>query len=468
MLTTGKKDKIKISNNRYRLNYHIMGPSGWINDPNGLSYFNGYYHVFFQHHPYSADWGPMHWGHVRSKDLIHWEPLPIALFPDTSQDSDGCFSGSAIVVDNKLYLMYTGHLLSDPNDPDSYTQNQNIAVSTDGINFRKSEYNPVIPGPPEDNDKDFRDPKVWYINNQWFSVIGSKNMDGLGRVLLYSSKNLRAWSYLGPLAEAQNVDAEGYVWECPDFFELDGSNVLIVSPQGMKPQGNKYKNLFQTGYFVGDFDYNTMNFNHNTFSELDHGHDFYAPQTFQAPDGRRILFGWMDMWESDMPEKEDGWAGALTFPRELHLINNKIHMEPIDDIQQLRTHKIAEGNYSQYKSIVLPDHSAEYLGTFDANSDVQVCIKTIENNEVFNLEISSESNQASLQKYNDPEPRVASLNLGKKFDIHILIDSSSAEIFINSGEVVFTERFYDEHDLFIETYTKENDFQINAFQLATK
>lgn len=466
MMTSDKKESIKVTNSRYRLNYHIMGPNGWINDPNGLSYFKGYYHVFFQHHPYSADWGPMHWGHARSKDLIHWESLPIALFPDTPQDADGCFSGSAIVVDDKLYLMYTGHVLSNPDDPDSYTQNQNIAFSSDGINFQKSIYNPVIPTPPDDNSKDFRDPKIWYANNHWFSIIGSKNKSGLGRALLYSSQNLKTWSFLGSLAEAKNADAEGYVWECPDFFKLDGSDILIVSPQGIKPKGNKYKNLFQTGYYVGDFDYKSMNFNHNSFSELDYGHDFYAPQSFQAPDGRRILLGWMNMWESDMPEKVDGWAGALTFPRELNLINNKLHMNPIEEIQQLRTHKIAEGNYSQYNSIVLPNNSVEYLGTFDAKSDVQICIKNIENNEIFILKISSELNQASLQKYNDFEPRVANLSLEKQFDIHILIDSSSAEIFINNGEAVFTERFYDEHDLFIETSTSENDFQINAFQLS--
>lgn len=310
-----------ITNDRYRLNYHVTAPSGWMNDPNGFSFFKGYYHIFYQYHPNSVKWGPMHWGHARSKDLVHWERLPIALRPGDSEDKDGCFSGSAIVKDDRLYLIYTGHNLKNENNSDDYWQNQNLAVSEDGITFKKCEANPIIPEPPIDNAADFRDPKIWFDNNKWFVILGSKNNKGLGRVLLYSSTDLKKWDYIGPIATAKSIDTEGYVWECPDFFKINGQDILIMSPQGIKAKDLKYRNFYQTGYLIGKFDQVTNKFVHGEFHELDYGHDFYATQTMLAPDGRRLMFAWMDMWESEMPEQADGWAGALTFPRELHLKN---------------------------------------------------------------------------------------------------------------------------------------------------
>ena len=163
--------QIEVTNERYRLGYHVMAKSGWINDPNGFCYFKGYYHIFYQHHPYSADWGPMHWGHARSKDLVHWEDLPIALTPGSKEDKDGCFSGSAIVKDDTLYLFYTGHHYYGDNDPEHFWQNQNMAYSIDGVNFTKYEHNPVIASEPEDNTHHFRDPKVWEDNGKYYMIL---------------------------------------------------------------------------------------------------------------------------------------------------------------------------------------------------------------------------------------------------------------------------------------------------------
>lgn len=135
-------NEMTVTNQRYRLNYHLMAKSGWINDPNGLSYFKGYYHIFYQYYPYDSEWGPMHWGHARSKDLVHWETLPVALTPGESED--GCFSGSAIEYDGKLWLIYTGHHYTDPTDQEQFYEDQNLAYSTDGIHFTKYEGNPVL------------------------------------------------------------------------------------------------------------------------------------------------------------------------------------------------------------------------------------------------------------------------------------------------------------------------------------
>lgn len=222
-----------ISNDRYRLGYHIMPKSGWINDPNGFSYFNGYYHIFYQHYPYAPEWGPMHWGHARSKDLVHWETLPIALTPGDTEDKDGCFSGTGIVKDDTLYLFYTGHHYYGDNDPDHFWQNQNMAFSQDGLHFTKYQHNAIIPKPPEDNTHHFRDPKVWQHGDDYYMIVGSQNNESLGRIILYRSHDLLSWDYIGPVDMSNGQQIEGYMWECPDLFELDGQHVLLFSPQGM-------------------------------------------------------------------------------------------------------------------------------------------------------------------------------------------------------------------------------------------
>ena len=325
-------------NERYRLGYHIMAPANWINDPNGLIQYKGEYHVFYQHHPYDENWGPMHWGHVKSKDCIHWKHCPIALAPGDEFDKGGCFSGSAVDNNGELTLIYTGHNYIDK-EKDTFYETQNIAVSKDGITFEKYENNPVIAVLPEDSIHHFRDPKVWKHEDKWYMVVGNSTKDKIGRVILYSSLDLRKWDYVGTLATSKGE--LGYMWECPDFFKLGNKYVLSFSPQGIEKKDGKYPNLFQTGYIVGDYDYDKNEFKHGTFNEFDNGHDFYAVQTFLDDKGRRIAIGWMDMWESDMPTKQDGWCGALTMPRELTLSNdNKIKMNPIEEAELLREENI--------------------------------------------------------------------------------------------------------------------------------
>ena len=219
---------IKVTNQRYRQQFHISTPGGWLNDPNGLCYFKGYYHVFYQFHPYSAEWGPMHWGHVRSRDLVHWEQLPVALVPGDPEDTGGCFSGSAIVKDGRLYLIYTGHHYFDDGDQDHFWENQNLAYSDDGIHFTKSKHNPIITA-PADNTQHFRDPKVWQKDGYYWLILGSQATDGLGRALLYRSTNLILWENQGPIAKAKVADSEGFMWESPDFFRDNDTDILLYS-----------------------------------------------------------------------------------------------------------------------------------------------------------------------------------------------------------------------------------------------
>jgi len=444
-----KRDAIELTNTRYRLGYHVSAPSGWINDPNGFCYFDGYYHVFFQHHPHSAEWGPMHWGHARSKDLVHWEELPIALTPGDKEDEDGCFSGSAIVKDGVLYLFYTGHHYYGDGDKDHFWQNQNMAYSKDGIHFTKYENNPVIAKEPEDNTHHFRDPKVWEHDGTYYMILGSQGEDGVGRAIVYSSKDLLDWNYEGPISKAKGLKTEGFMWECPDFFHLNGKDILLLSPQGIDAQGKDYLNLFETGYFIGDYDYKTATFTRGDFYELDKGHDFYATQTTETPDGRRIVVAWMDMWESPMPEQEDGWAGALTIPRELELKNNHLYMTPVKELEDLRAEKVADTKQVVKAETLIAKEASSSEVLIDlpieknGKQELQFSLKT-PSEELVLLTYSNETNEFILKRSDKDDLRYGTIQSCDKLSLRVFIDKSSIEIFINEGELVFTERYYTE------------------------
>ena len=294
------KDQI---NPRWYPRYHLAPQAGWMNDPNGLVWFDGYYHAFYQHHPYSPVWGPMHWGHARSLDMVNWEHLPVALAPEGPEDKDGCYSGSAVVAGDELALIYTGNKFHGEDCEENLYQVQCLATSRDGIHFARQ--GQVIDTP--EGVHHFRDPKVWRDNDRWYMVVGAR-VDNIGEVQLYQSDDLRSWEYLHPLAQAD--EKMGYMWECPDFFALKDKHILMFSPQGIAAEGYHYRNLFQSGYTVGSWQEDATYHIEQPFCEMDHGHDFYAPQSFVAADGRRIVIGWLAMWGSPMPEKADGWAGS--------------------------------------------------------------------------------------------------------------------------------------------------------------
>jgi beta-fructofuranosidase len=457
-------------NNRYRLGYHIMAPANWINDPNGLVQFKGEYHVFYQHHPYDENWGPMHWGHVKSKDLVHWEHLPIALTPGDDCDKDGCFSGSAVDNNGELTLIYTGHHYTDQ-EKDLFFQNQNIAISTDGVTFEKAGQNPVITTPPVDSSHHFRDPKVWKHKDRWYMVVGNSTKTEIGRVILYRSPDLRNWEYVGVLAQTNGE--LGYMWECPDFFELGAKYVLMFSPQGIEAKGDSYNNLYQTGYLIGEYDYENNKFVHGSFTELDLGHDFYAAQTMLDDKGRRIAIGWMDMWESNMPTKEDGWCGALTLPRELTLgKNNKILMNPVEELTLLResehnvyTNQSVSGSYLVKTKDDLIELKAEFDLTKTTAQSVGFKIRGFNNEEtivMYQIENQKLILDCSKSGKKEEGVRRAKLEANQLLSLRVFIDRSSIEVFANDGLATMTSRIYPKEErLGIELFTENGEVQVN-------
>lgn len=312
-----------------RFKYHFEPNKGWMNDPNGLIFYKGYYHAFFQHNPKAPKWDTMHWGHTISKDLLKWEECDIALYPDMDYEDDGgCFSGSAIEKDGRLFLFYTSvsHELG---------QTQSVAYSDDGVHFVKYEGNPVISHYPEDGSKDFRDPKVIKYEDRYLMVVGTCG-DDKGRVLLYKSYDLLNWDYVGILYEAD--DYSGPI-ECPDLFALKDLSYEQEASEEIAT-GEKYILMYSrvdlkthaTQFVIGSFD--GKHFTQEKKCTPEVGPQFYAPQTFEAPDGRRIMIGWFYDWRTK-PEEGLTYAGALTIPRELKLSDGRIFIKPVSEAEEL-------------------------------------------------------------------------------------------------------------------------------------
>lgn len=429
-------------NPRWYPHYHLAPQAGWMNDPNGLAWFDGYYHVFYQHHPYTPVWGPMHWGHARSRDMVNWQHLPIALAPEGPEDKDGCYSGSAVVDGNQLALIYTGHKFHGEHQDDNLFQVQCLATSTDGLHFQRQ--GQIIETPAGVHH--FRDPKVWREGNHWYMVVGAR-VDDIGEVQLYRAADLHHWQYVSTLAKAD--ENMGYMWECPDFFPLGDKHVLMFSPQGMAADGYHNRNLFQSGYKVGKWQGDRHFHVEQAFQEMDHGHDFYAPQSFVAPDGRRIVIGWLSMWESPMPEKADGWAGMLTIPREVTLADNqRLRMNPVKELESLRGElRLWPVSELTHRTIMV-EPCAEAL-------EVLLELDTVRSTaEQYGLSlgtglriyVDNQSRRLMLERhypqYDLCGYRSVPLPADDILSLRIFIDRSSVELFVNAGEYTLSSRIY--------------------------
>lgn len=424
---THKRPELNL---RYRLHYHVAPPVGWMNDPNGFSYYKGEYHLFYQFYPYDAVWGPMHWGHSSSPDLVNWKTLPTALLPDQEQ----CFSGSAFVIGDTMFLMYTAHEVTD-NEP-YYNETQFLAYSKNGVDFTKYRGNPVLPLAPN-GSPDFRDPKVWQHDEHWYVVLGSKTDDQRGRVLLYRTSDLIDWEFLRVLGES--TGDLGYMWECPDFFELGGKHVLLWSPQGMDPVGDRYKNLHQTGFIIGNFNYDNFEFVQETkFQELDYGHDFYASQTMEK-DGKRYVVAWFNMWEVPHPEEVDGWAGAMTIIRELVLVGDRILQKPLDEMISLRHDTVINGQLDENQVIGL-SQTGDIIINGDLDKKIELLIEGRNGGDKVILRWDPEVGKVVVDRNGDIR-QVEWSPIGSH-SWRLFLDASSLELFCGEGEVVFSTRAY--------------------------
>lgn len=325
--------------------FHFAPEKGWMNDPNGLVWFKGSYHLFFQYNPYHCSWDSMHWGHAVSGDLLHWRQVDCALVPDEKYDKDptgGCFSGSPVVWEDKLYLVYTASAKKDGKT----VQTQCAAVSEDGYHFEKVKENPLVEE-PFGNTENFRDPKVIRADGRWRMVCGgsSGNADdpaASGRIYLYSSDDLLRWEYNGILLESEG--RWGSMFECPDLFSIGGKWILTASPMN-------HPDMWPTICFEGRVDFEGCQFQVDKIRRYDWGNRFYAPQTYGLPDGRRVLLGWLNGWmwmpwmEAWGPTDQEDWRGCLSLPRELFLDESgRLCQRPAKEAAALCEHTEARGS----------------------------------------------------------------------------------------------------------------------------
>ncbi len=426
--------------------FHLAPPAGWMNDPNGLIYFNGRYHAFFQHHPASAYQGPMHWGHATSTDMLHWQHEPVALAPGDKYDRDGCFSGSAVDDDGVLSLIYTGHIcLEDRGDDSIIREVQCLATSHDGIHFEKQG---CVLTPPE-GIMHFRDPKVWHEDGFWWMVIGARDAADNGQVLLYRGTSLRDWHLEHVLAHS--AAGESYMWECPDFFRCGDFHWLMFSPQGMNPSGYRFRNLFQSGVLAGSWKPGSVFALKGEFEELDYGHDFYAPQSMLAEDGRRIIMAWMNMWDSPVPTRSEAWAGCLTLPREVFERNGRLCQRPVREVESLRRkcQPLSPVRLHGVQLLTENVQAAELLVTWHT-VDSHAEHYGIRLGEGLRLYVDNQSGRLVLWRYYPEEGldgyRSVELPDTEYLTLRIFLDRSSVEVFVNDGEATLSSRIYPQAD----------------------
>ena len=432
-----------------RPKFHITGEKGWINDPNGLIYYKGQYHVFFQYYPHATHWGPMHWGHVVSKDLIHWDRLPIALYPNNDTKEDGCFSGTAIEHENMMYLIYTGFF--ENGGGENIRQLQCMASSLDGVYFQK---HGIIIGedklPIEYSACDFRDPKVWKENDTFYMLVAAKKKNGKGHILMYQSKDLFDWTFMGDLLENESL---GIMIECPDYVkELD---LLLYSEQFQPKEGYTHLNVHTSRYACGKLDIDNANFSIDNLGIVDYGFDFYAPQTYA---GKNVMIGWLNMWDRNNPSDKYGFAGTLTIPRKIDVINNKLYQTPVWDYTNSSVSTITNLHKDNFK-----------IGAYKLE---------IDNLKIFELKLRKKGNQYFSVNLEDGlfvfdrsksgevitgvETDTDSLNgirrmpleNNEKVTIEIISDEFSLEFFINGLSASFL--------LYPDTDSTEFELEINA------
>lgn len=482
---SGFKTFSQVTDARWYPRYHVAAPFGWCNDPNGMCYYKGQYHFFYQHYPYAPQWGPMHWGHAVSDDLAYWKHLPIALKPDKSYElggyACGCFSGSAIEKDGKLYLMYTGHVgASEEETGYSHVETQCLAYSEDGVHFEKFAGNPIIGAidSEEISGVDFRDPKIWEHDGKYYAVIGSCTPDELrGQILLFESEDLIHWAFKN-ISARSNGDLGG-MWECPNFAAIDGQDVLIFSPIYLDTSDGKFYHDKASGVLIGKLDYATGIFEHGDFQYLDKGFDFYAPQIMQTPDGRTIMIGWLATWFVQMAEAADGWAGQMTIPRELHIKDGKIFSTPVKELEKLRKWKKIS-----YENLLL-NEPTKLNGVNGEACELIVNVDAAKSKK-FSIAVRAGEDEQTVLSYDADGTfkldRSKSGIIGRKFDhktgiigeevpcvrkikiepvdklkLHIFIERSSVEVFINDGAEVLSAKIYPKRESQEIIFTPEDE-----------
>lgn len=430
-LNEQKEIKELMKTDKYLLNFHLIPPSGWLNDPNGLCEFKGINHIYYQYTPFSAEWGMKLWGHYTTEDWITYKEEEPFLFPDIAEDKDGVYSGSAFTKDNNIYFFYTGNVKYLDKDYDyikaGREQNTILITSEDGYTHTSKKIllkNKDYP----DMSCHVRDPQIIEKNSCYYMSLGARDIEDKGCIIIYKSLDLINWEYF---LKIETEEKFGYMWECPNLIEISGRLFLICCPQGVPQNGIDFANVYQCGYFPLDINFETKEYHIGKFVELDRGFDIYAPQVFTDEENRKILLGWMGIPDAEYtnePTIKYSWQHALTLPRELKAIGDKIYQSPLKELTKLRI--------KENRDILCNSKNVEINFKFKECKDLKIQLRD-------SIEITYENNilTLNLEKcgYGRKERKVYLKNLD---NLQIFLDNSSIEIFVNDGAEVFTARCY--------------------------
>ncbi|MEO8764925.1 MAG: glycoside hydrolase family 32 protein [Ginsengibacter sp.] len=450
----------KIYHEEYRPQFHFSPRAGWMNDPNGMIYFNKQYHLYYQYYPNSDVWGPMHWGHTTSKDLIHWQQQPIALYPDSL---GYIFSGSIIADANNtsgfgkngtvpLIAIFTHHNMAAEKAGDKNFQTQSIAYSLDeGFTWIKYDKNPVLKNP---GIRDFRDPKVgWFeADKKWIMALAT-----FDRVTFYSSADLKSWTKESDFGAG--IGAHGGAWECPDLFplEYDGHKiwVLLVSVNPGGPNGGS-----ATQYFTGDFDGKNFISSQTDTRWLDYGTDNYAGVTFSNTGIQKTFIGWMSNWQYGKAVPTKGWRSAMTIPRNLGIVKmgNKFLVTslPVKELNNIYnsqsiienipvTHYDLASKIGKFAGLAEINFTADKIETFSvtlSNDQGEKMVVGYDKAGDYYYADRSGSGRVEFEKDFGSFHYAPRLSGKPGLDITLIIDNTSLELFADGGLTVMTEIFF--------------------------
>ncbi|WP_019553105.1 glycoside hydrolase family 32 protein [Propionispira raffinosivorans] len=434
--------------------FHIEMPFGLINDPNGLSFYQGEYHIFYQWNPYSCEHKHKSWGYIKTTDFVHYTIPGLALVPGESFDKDGCYTGCGFVDEDKLQFVYTGNVKNDKNERESYQCLGSLQV--DGTIKKEGV---LIAKQPSGYTAHFRDPYIFYRAGEQYMVLGIQTEALKGRVVLYHKK-AGCWEFFGEIKTS--LGDFGYMWECPNMLRFADVDVLLFSPQGLPAKETKWQNLYQTGYIAGNLNLSTIEFKHGNFEEVDMGFDFYAPQVFEA-NGRHLMLGWIGMPDcsEDYPTSNKGWMFALTMMRELTMKNGRLYQQPIHEIEKLRGDKIE----------ISRREFTKYQGELPRGSEILLDLvlgeaKQIKLEFYFALEkiTFSYDRQKKLfcidrnkMKLGGKGIRKFKLAAEANLRLHFFIDRTVIELFCQDGEKTATLMYFPEDDCSCQLVIQADD-----------
>ncbi|MEV0490065.1 glycoside hydrolase family 32 protein [Streptomyces atratus] len=429
----------------HRPRFHFTAPGGWLNDPNGMTHWDGVYHLFYQYNPLAAAHHRIHWGHATSRDLVTWTDEPVALVPGTDgPDRDGCWSGVLVDDGGTPTLVYSGRH-GDRELPCVATG------SPDLRSWRKDPANPVIAAPPEGDLTAFRDHCVWQEDGTWRQLIGSGIRGVGGTAFLYESEDLRSWRYVGPLltgdasaGTAADLDWTGTMWECVDLFRIDGTDILAFSAWD---EGTTHHPLYWTGQYEGD------TFTPRELHRLDYGQRyFYAPQSTRDALGRRIMLGWLQEGRDEDAMADAGWCGVMSLPRVVTLgADGLLAQAPLPELARLRrdavhtgAFAVTDGTYVQLDDVRGDQFDIETTLRLAPGAVARLVVReTPDGSERTFIEAARAEDGtgtlrlrregSSLDPAVDTEPRYGELPLtgDGTVNLRVLVDHSALEIFAN-------------------------------------